>query len=59
MELITTDSPRKGILLVTYNGVMGTVCDDDFGAKEAQVACNQLGFASPGQVSSVAEEDNM
>lgn len=37
----------EGRLEVKYRGVWGTVCDDDFGAKEAQVFCNSLGFTGP------------
>ena len=34
----------RGRLEIFYNGVWGTVCDDLFGANEAESACRQLGF---------------
>lgn len=40
-------SDLEGRIEVKYRGVWGTVCDDDFGNKEAQVFCNSLGFTGP------------
>uniref|UniRef100_A0A034V477 Transmembrane protease serine 11G n=1 Tax=Bactrocera dorsalis TaxID=27457 RepID=A0A034V477_BACDO len=37
-------SPNEGRLEVRYRGEWGTVCDDDFGLKEARVMCNSMGF---------------
>ncbi|XP_053957248.1 uncharacterized protein LOC128862566 isoform X3 [Anastrepha ludens] len=37
-------SSNEGRLEVRYRGEWGTVCDDDFGLKEAQVMCNSMGF---------------
>ncbi|XP_032290457.1 uncharacterized protein teq isoform X3 [Drosophila virilis] len=37
-------SPIEGRLEVKYHGVWGSVCDDDFNIKAAQVACNNLGY---------------
>ncbi|KAM8710851.1 hypothetical protein ACLKA7_017475 [Drosophila subpalustris] len=37
-------SPNEGRLEVKYHGVWGSVCDDDFNLKAAQVACNSLGY---------------
>ncbi|XP_036221756.2 uncharacterized protein teq isoform X3 [Bactrocera oleae] len=37
-------SPNEGRLEVRYRGEWGTICDDDFGFKEAQVMCNSMGL---------------
>lgn len=41
---------HEGRLEVRYHGVWGTICDDDFGPTEAQVACNSLGFYGPAKI---------
>lgn len=37
----------EGIIEICSNGAWGTVSNDEFGNKDALVACRQLGYASP------------
>ncbi|RVE69555.1 hypothetical protein OJAV_G00079170 [Oryzias javanicus] len=44
VRLTGPDSPAEGRVEVFHNGKWGTVCDDGWGMKEAQVVCRQLSF---------------
>lgn len=37
----------EGRVEINYRGIWGTVCDDDFHNREAQIVCNSLGFYGP------------
>ncbi|XP_033158156.1 uncharacterized protein LOC117139728 isoform X2 [Drosophila mauritiana] len=41
---------NEGRLEVKHHGVWGSVCDDDFNLKSAQVACNSMGFFGPAKI---------
>lgn len=46
-RLVGGDVDLEGRVEVKYQDVWGTVCDDDFGDKEAYVFCSTLGFTGP------------
>lgn len=50
MRLASGKNSLEGRVEINYRGIWGTVCDDDFGNKEAQVVCQSLGFYGPARV---------
>jgi deleted-in-malignant-brain-tumors protein 1 len=49
LRVVGGPSTRQGRLEVRYNGVWGTVCDDNFDNADAAVICYMLGFGRIGQ----------
>lgn len=46
VRLVDGGAPNQGRLEVLYNGIWGTVCDDEWSDVNTEVACRGLGFTS-------------
>ena len=44
VRLVSSGSDNSGRLEVCFNNAWGTVCDSQFGSRDARIICGQLGF---------------
>ena len=50
MRLVGGNSSLEGRVEVCFNGVWGTVCDDDWDYYDAVVVCRELGHSTVGKL---------
>ena len=50
LRLDTSDTPVGGKLEICYDGVWGSVCNEQWTIEDARVACNQLGQPLQGNI---------
>ena len=55
VRLVNGTSPNEGRVELFYGGNWGTVCDDDWDIKDANVVCKMLGYPSALRVSRLME----
>ena len=46
LRLMNSTASGEGRIELCINNTYGSVCDDQWGIKDAEVACKQLGFAA-------------
>ena len=54
IRLVGGNTSMEGRVEVRVNGTWGTICDDYWDVREAQVVCRQLGYATAVQAWSFA-----